>query len=75
MNFNALDKSIACIIGFYSLFLWFFGVYVTIFNSPDIDMGVFYERFADPNFLPNDFYTMLSQLLIHVLYLGILLDI
>ena len=57
MNFNALDKSIACIIGFYSLFLWFFGVYVTIFNSPDIDMGVFYERFADPNFLPNDFYT------------------
>jgi len=57
MNFNVLDKSIVCIIGFYSLFLLLAGNYVTIFNSPDIDMVVFYERFANPNFLPNDFHT------------------
>ena len=50
------------VIGFFSLICFLTGKNITAFDWPATDMGAFLERFANQNFLPNDFFTNTSSL-------------
>jgi hypothetical protein len=61
MTIKILNKFIFLIVGFFSLIIFLTGKNITAFDWPATDMGVFFERFADSNFLPNDFFTNASS--------------
>jgi hypothetical protein len=52
-----LDYYLAIALGLFSLIYFYFTGNVSAFEWPSIDMGPFFERYVDPNFLLNDFFT------------------
>ena len=62
MLLGSIDKFLILVIGFFSLICFLTGKNITAFDFPATDMGAFLERFANQNFLPNDFFTNTSSL-------------
>lgn len=55
-----LDYYLAIILGIISLSYFYLTGNISAFEWPSIDMGPFIERYNDPNFLVNDFFTSSS---------------